>query len=112
MSDTKRDVLAGAVDGWNAAANRGFYQSLWAAFPGARLTVDDTIVEGDKLALRFHLSGEHRGEFLGIPRTGRPFVLNGQTIVRFRDERVVERWTTGDLLGVLVQPGVTPPPGG
>ena len=138
MSDTKRDVLAGAVDGWNAGdgerylelydrsivhhglapepfdeqANRGFYESLWAAFPGARLTVDDTIVEGDKLALRFHLSGEHRGEFLGIPRTGRPFVLNGQTIVRFRDERVVERWTTGDLLGVLVQLGVTPPPGG
>jgi predicted ester cyclase len=85
---------------------------MWAAFPGCQLTVDDTIAEGDQLAVRFHLSGEHHGEIMGVPPTGRAFVLNGQTVLRFRDGRVVERWTTGDLLGLLIQLGAIPAPGG
>ncbi|HWC12208.1 MAG TPA: ester cyclase [Acidimicrobiales bacterium] len=138
MSDEKRDVLAAAVDAWNAGdgerylemyhpsimhhglgpepfdqlANRGFYEAMWAAFPGAQLIIDDTISEGDRLALRFHLVGEHKGEFMGIPPTGRAFLLSAQTIMRFGDGRVVERWTTGDLLGLLIQLGALPAPGG
>lgn len=137
MSERNRDVLAAAVEAWNAGngerylelydasivhhgpapepldqeANRAFYEELWAAFPGAQLVIDDTIVEGDRLAARFRLSGEHTGEFRGIPATGRPFVLRGQTILRFQDGRVVERWTTSDLLGLLTQLGVIPTPG-
>ena len=138
MPDDNRAVLFAAVDAWNAGdferylelydaavvhhglapqpfdhdANRGFYAALRAAFPGAELTVDDTIAEGDQLAARFHLTGEHQGPFLGVPATGRPFRLEAQTIMRFRDGRVVERWTTGDLLGLMVQLGAVPPPGG
>lgn len=137
MSDENKSVFAAAVDGWNSGdgerylelydssivhhgvaaepldqrANRGFYEALWAAFPGAQLIIDDTIGEEDTLAIRFRLVGEHRGPFLGVPATGRPFVLNGQTIMRFEDGRVVERWTTGDLLGLLVQLGALPAPG-
>ena len=137
MADGMRDALAAAVDAWNSGdgerylelydpaiahhglgpepldhrANRGFYEGLWAAFPGARLTIDDTVAEDDRLALRFHLAGEHRGEFMGVPATGRTFVLNAQTIMHFRDGRVVERWTTGDLLGLLTRLGALPAPG-
>ncbi|HEV3401941.1 MAG TPA: ester cyclase [Acidimicrobiales bacterium] len=136
MSDDKRDVLAAAVDAWNAGdgeeylklydpsivhhglapepfdqvANRGFYEALWVAFPGAQLNIDDTISEADRLALRFHLVGEHKGEFMGVPATGRAFRLNAQTIMRFRNGRVVERWTTGDTLGLLTQLGALPGP--
>jgi hypothetical protein len=49
---------------------------------------------------------------MGVPPSGRAFVLNGQTAMRFRDARVVERWTTADLLGLLVQLGAVPAPGG
>jgi hypothetical protein len=31
--------------------------------------------------------------------------------MRFRDGRVAERWTTGDLLGLLIQLGAIPAPG-
>lgn len=137
MADGNRDVLAAAVAAWNDGdgerylglydqsivhhglapepfdqeANRGFYQMMWGAFPGAQRVIDDTVAEGDRLAVRFPLTGEHKGPFLGIPATGRPFLLNGQTIMRFEDGRVVERWTTGDLLGLLTQLGAVPPPG-
>lgn len=135
--ESNKKALAAAVEAWNAGdgdgyltlydpstvhhglgpepfdqrANRGFYEAMWAAFPGAQLTIDDTVAEGDKLALRFHLAGEHKGEFMGVPATGRPFLLSGHTIMSFRDGRVIERWTTGDLLGLLTQLGAIPAPG-
>ncbi len=93
-------------------ANRAFYEGLWAAFPGSRLTVDDTVAEGDRLAARFHLDGEHRGEFMGVPPTGRAIVLDGQTVLRFGDGRIVERWTTVDMLGLMMQLGAIPAPAG
>lgn len=136
--EQNRKALVDAIDAWNKgdgegylalydpkvrhhgltpepldeAANRAFYEAMWAAFPGARITLDDTVAEGDKLAGRFRLSGEHGGEFMGIPATGRPFVLNGQTMMRFEEGRVVERWTTADMLGLLVQLGAIASPGG
>lgn len=135
-AEQNRAALAAAVEGWNKGdgeaylalydpsirhhglgpesfdqtANRAFYEAIWAAFPDAQLTLDDTIAEGEKLAARFHLAGEHQGEFMGVPPTGRSFVLAGQTLMLFRDGRVVERWTTGDMLGLLTQLGAIPPP--
>ena len=52
------------------AANRASYEAMWAAFPGSQITIDDTIADGDQLAARFHLSGKHLGEFMGIPQQG------------------------------------------
>jgi predicted ester cyclase len=101
-----------APEPFDEAGNRAFYEAMWAAFPGAQISVLDTVAEGDKLAARFTLSGEHHGEFMGIAPTGRPFVLQGQTVMRFADGRVVERWTTSDQLGLLIQLGAVPPPGG
>ena len=94
------------------AANRAFYEGMWAAFPGIQLTIDDTIAEGDQLAARFHLDGEHRGDFMGVPSTGRAIVLTGQTVLRFRDGRIVERWTTVDMLSLMMQLGAIPAPAG
>jgi steroid delta-isomerase-like uncharacterized protein len=135
--DTNKAALAAAVEAWNAGngdgylalydpavthhglgpepldegANRGFYEAFWAAFPGSQLTVDDVVAEGERLAGRFHVAGDHKGEFMGVPATGRPFVLHGHTIMAFRDGRVIERWTTADVLGLLTQLGALPPPG-
>lgn len=37
------------------------------AFPDNHVTIDDTVVEGDKVAVRYTLTGTHKGEFMGIP---------------------------------------------
>jgi steroid delta-isomerase-like uncharacterized protein len=92
-------------------AVRGFYQGVFAAFPGCRLTLHDVLGEGDEVATRFTLTGRHEGEFLGVPATGREVAVDGITILRFRDGRCVERWSSADMLGWLVQLGAIPPPG-
>lgn len=84
---------------------------LSAAFPGSQLTIDEEIVDGDRVALRFTQRGTHNGVFMGIPPTGTSFSMSGQTVLHFRDGRVVERWSTVDMLSLLVQLGAMSPPG-
>jgi steroid delta-isomerase-like uncharacterized protein len=91
-------------------AVRGFYSMILAAFPGSQLAIDEQIVEGDRVALRFTQTGVHKGDFMGVPATGRDFVLDGQTVMHFREGRIVERWSIADMLGLLVQLGAVPPP--
>jgi predicted ester cyclase len=83
---------------------------IFEAFPGSQLTIEEEIAEGDRLALRFVQTGTHRGPFMGLPATGREFAMTGQTLLHFRDGRVVERWSSADLLGLLVQLGAVPAP--
>jgi hypothetical protein len=56
------------------------------------------------------VSGEHRGDLMRVPATGRPFVLEGITIMRFDGDQVAERWTTADFPGLMGQLGAIPAP--
>jgi len=90
---------------------KGFYSMLMAAFPGAQLEGNDVLQDGDKVVVRFTLTGKHGGDFLGVPATGKPIELNGITIFHFKGNKVAERWQSADILGVMVQIGAIPPPG-
>jgi predicted ester cyclase len=89
---------------------RAFYQAIFAAFGGCTLTVDEVLADGDRLSCRFTMTGRHQGTFMGVPATGVDIVLPGITILHFRDGRCVERWSSADMLGLLVQIGAVPPP--
>ena len=87
---------------------RRFYEAFWAAIPDARLTIEDVLTEGDRLACRFVVRGTHRGELMGIRPTGKPVNLPGLTILRFRAGKCIERWSQADFLGLLQQLGAVP----
>ena len=93
------------------ATVRGFYSMVIGAFPGSQLTIDEEIVDGDRMALRFTQRGTHNGVFMGIPPTGTSFSMAGQTVLHFREGRVIERGSTADMLSLLVQLGAVPAPG-
>jgi len=79
-----------------------------SAFAGARLTVDDQVAEGDRVATRWTARGTHTGEIAGIGPTGKDITVSGVTISRLAGGRIAEQWTTWDTLGMLVQLGVVP----
>jgi predicted ester cyclase len=86
--------------------------AYWAAtartaFAGLQGTIDDTLVDGDKLAGRTTWRGTHSGPFRGIAATGRKVEFTAFHIVRFADGLAVEWWGTGDLLTALAQIGAT-----
>jgi steroid delta-isomerase-like uncharacterized protein len=89
---------------------RAFIQKYLAGFPDARITVEDQIAEGDKIATRWTGRGTNTGEIAGIPATGKEATVTGLTISRIEGGQVIEDWTTWDTLGMLVQLGVVPAP--
>ena len=87
---------------------RGFYQQVHAAFDHPRLAFHEVLWDGDACTIRFTLHGRHTGEFLGVPATGTEIAQDGITILHFDGDRVVERWSQADMLGLLVQIGAMP----
>jgi predicted ester cyclase len=81
-----------------------------SAFPDVRATIDDLIAEGDKVVVRSTWHGSHKGDFFGIPPTGKDFTLTAIDIVRVVDGKVVEHWGNEDDLGMLAQLGIVTPP--
>ena len=84
-----------------AAMFRGYR----SAFPDLSLEVQDLLVAGDKTVLDFSLRGTQRGEFMGIPASGRPFDIRGVVISQFRDGKIAEEWELLDVMGMLEQLG-------
>ncbi len=82
-----------------------------SALPDMHVTVEDIIAEGDKVAARITMSGTHRGELMGVAPTGKQITLGLIDITRLADGKIVERWGEGDMLGMMQQLGVVPPPG-
>ena len=81
------------------------------AFPDVRITVDDVIADGEKVVLRWHSEGTHRGELAGLAPTGAHGSVTGISIDQWRDGKVVETWTEWDNLGLARQLGAAPPEG-
>ncbi len=83
---------------------------LDTAFPDLRVNVEDTVAEGDLVAVRASWTGTHRGVFplMPLPVTNRTFRFTGMVFWRIRDGKIVERWATIDRLGLQQQ--LTPKP--
>lgn len=91
---------------------RQFYAGIRAGLPDVQLTVEDMIGEGDKVVVRWRGRATHRGDFLGIPPTGKTVSFTGIAIYRLSNGKVVERWVEVDLLGVMGQLRATAAPPG
>jgi steroid delta-isomerase-like uncharacterized protein len=87
---------------------RGFYETIFHAFDSPKLTFHETLWDGDTCAIRFTMTGRHVGEFMGVPASGTEIALPGITVLRFRGDRVIERFSQADMLGLLVQIGAVP----
>ena len=81
-----------------------------AGYSDAKITVDDQIAEGAKVASRWTGRGTHDGELMGIAPTGKQVAVAGLTISHVENGRVVEEWTNWDTLGMLQQLGAVPAP--
>ena len=80
------------------------------SFPGYDLELEETVAEGDMVALRAVFSGVHRDEFLGIPATGREVNLPVMLMYRIANGKIAQFWMSADSLSLLQQLGAVPVP--
>ncbi len=83
-----------------------FFTGFRAAFPDLNISVEQLVADEDNVALAYTITGTHKGDFLGIPATGRQIKARGMQIARFENGQIVERWGSSDQLGILQQIGV------
>ena len=81
----------------------------FTAFPDLKATVEDLIAEGDKVVARWTMRGTHENTVRDIPATGKKVTVNGVTIKRMTDGKVVEEWALINMLSLYQQVGVVLP---
>jgi predicted ester cyclase len=86
------------------------FKMFWEATPGYH-HIEEQIAEGDKVVTRLTSYGKHEGDLPGAPRTGNEMKMTSITIHRIANGKLVEKWAEKDMIRLLVQIGVMPPPG-
>lgn len=85
--------------------------ALKAAFPDLHYTIDDAIESGDRIVHRLTASGTMKGDFMGMPATGKRATWTEIHIGRGVNGRIAEHWGLVDQLGMFVQLGIVAAPG-
>ena len=84
-----------------ASGIRQFFTAMHAAVTDLRVSVEQIIAEGDKVAAHISMSGKHTSELMGIPPSGKEVVMRVSDIVRIENGKAVERWGIEDMSGFV-----------
>jgi steroid delta-isomerase-like uncharacterized protein len=84
---------------------RGFVNYLRSAFPDIQFSVDRQIVDGNKVAVRWRITGTHRGEFLGVPPSNKKIEDFGVDIFTISKGRILTVHVNENDFGLLTQIG-------
>jgi steroid delta-isomerase-like uncharacterized protein len=72
-----------------------------SAFPDIIFAVEKQVAEGDMVVTRWIARGTHRGEFMGLPPSGRRIEVSGMSMDRISGGRIVEIWNNWEALEMM-----------
>ncbi len=87
-----------------------FWRNFRAGFSNIHVEFHDTVEQGDRVVLRWTMTMLHSGNFLGIPPTNKKITVNGISIQRFANGKIIEAWDQWDQMSLLVQLGAVAEP--
>ena len=76
-----------------------------AAVPDMRFTIEDSVIDGDRVWVRVRACGNNSGPFFGPP-SDQPVDITVFDQARILDGRIVEHWGVPDRFALLAQTGV------
>ena len=110
LSDDYGLHLPGVPTAFDRNATKQVVAMFSASFPDLKHTVDEIVAEGDTVAARWTVRGTHRGEFQGIPASGKQVTLSGITVHHLKDGKLRETWLSFDNMELLQRLGAVPAP--
>ncbi|BAL98951.1 MULTISPECIES: ester cyclase [Caldilinea] len=78
------------------------------AFPDLHFTVDDVVIEGERVVQVWRAHATHCGPLLNIPASGRSVQVRGASLLTFRDGKLWRALYIWDVAGVLRAIGLLP----
>ena len=91
-------------------ALKSFYEASHAGFPDMEVRFDDVLASKDHVIFRGTIEGTHTGSLRGMPPTGRHVSFSCVAIDRIEGGKIVEEWVYFNVLDLLEQLGMSPPP--
>lgn len=90
------NILSHGVPGSDSAVGiddiKAYFMTLYDAIPDMQITLHDTIAEGDKVVVRFTVSGMQTKEIMGQPG-GQQVAWHILTIYRLENGKIAEVWS-------------------
>jgi predicted ester cyclase len=103
------DVLDQIAAGEFAEVAKRWVRPFQSAFPDFEMEIVELIAEGEKVVAHFKCSGTHRGEWIGVPGTGRRFEnVDEVYIFDVQAGKLVSALGVEDNLSRMRQLGITP----
>ena len=96
-------MTPGVLAGEGLAYLKGRAHSLFNAFPDVHFEIEDIVQQDDRLAARVTLQGTQRGEFAGIPATGRRMKVYDFATYRIVNGKITDVWSLIDMQGLRDQ---------
>lgn len=87
---------------------REMIEDFRTAFSDGTFEIQQMVVEGNQVCVRWIATGTHDGELYGVPPTGKEFEFEGFELERIDGGLVAETWTVYDAFGLLQQLEVLP----
>ncbi len=87
---------------------RQYTQSYFQAFPDLELVEEDTLEQGNRLALSWLSRGTHQGILMNIPPTGCPTSVRGVSILTIEGGLLLRALYLWDVAGLLREIGLLP----
>lgn len=108
------DDFALHFPGYPTMDREGFKMLIGAfrsGFPDLTVSLEDQVVEGNKVTNRVTIRGTHQGDFNGVPASGKSIEVPAINTMRIEGGKIHEIWGLPDVLGLLQQIGALPAPG-
>jgi len=83
-------------------------RAMFEAFPDLNLSCDVPIVQGDRVAVAWAMSGTHYGKVMHIPPTRRRVQVRGISMLTLVDGQIARALHVWDVAGLLRAIGLLP----
>ncbi len=105
------DVVCHGFPGGNPtdrASYKAWFEGFRAGFSNPSFELPALLADGDFVAARWIVGGDHTGSFAGVPATGRRVVFDGVALYRLHEGRIAETWLYADEAALMAGIGAAP----
>jgi hypothetical protein len=89
---------------------KAFYQNYLTGFSEVTFTIKNIFGQGDNIVKHWQFKGKHTGEFFGIPATGKNVNIEGVTLVKMKNGKILQEQDFMDNTLFMQQLGLVSDP--
>jgi steroid delta-isomerase-like uncharacterized protein len=99
-------AYVGVPDSLDQQATIGLIQNFYKSFPDYTHQIDEMTSEADRVAVKITFRATHKGEYEGVPATGKAITYTGAHLVTIHNGKIRRVWALEDNLGLMTQLGM------